>query len=301
MSDARPSVSVVVASGAGGDFLPRCLDSLREQATAHGAEVLVVDRCGGAIAERVRRDYPFVELVSAPASPRPGVPALRRLGAERATGDVVAVIEEHCVAPERWLDAIRDSFGPDDAALGGPILDRDFARLRDWVVYFSEYHNYLPPWPEGERYALNGANIAYRRDLLVRHRDVLDRGYWEVVLHPLLAADGRMRAVPGMGAYHSGPFDYAYYLEQRYLLSRLWGGTRRAQVSGAQRALYLAVAPLMPFLLLGRIALRVLQSGHRPGRFAAALPLLFPALCAYAWGEFLGYLVGPGDALERVE
>ena len=28
---------------------------------------------------------------------------------------------------------------------------------------------------------------------------------------------------------------------------------------------------------------------------------LVPAVCAYTWGEFLGYLVGPGTALEHVE
>ena len=28
---------------------------------------------------------------------------------------------------------------------------------------------------------------------------------------------------------------------------------------------------------------------------------LVPVAIAYVWGEWLGYLVGPGDALERVE
>ena len=37
------------------------------------------------------------------------------------------------------------------------------------------------------------------------------------------------------------------------------------------------------------------------GQFTRTLPLLVPAVCAYTWGEFLGYLVGPGTALERVE
>jgi glycosyltransferase involved in cell wall biosynthesis len=40
------TVSVVIASRAGGDFLFRCLDSLREQVATESAEVIVVDRCG---------------------------------------------------------------------------------------------------------------------------------------------------------------------------------------------------------------------------------------------------------------
>jgi len=301
MNSSSPTVSVVIASGAGGDFLSRCLDSLREQAAEQAVEVIVADRCGGEYADRIRRNYPFVNLVPAEGKPRPGVPKLGKIGAMLARGDLVAIIEEHCVAPPDWLATIRKSFRPEDAAIGGPILDHDFRRVRDWVVYFSEYHNYLPPWPDGEPYPVGGANIAYRRDLLLKYRDVLDESFWEIVLHPKLVQEGGLRAVAGMGVRHTGPFDYGYYLEQRYLLSRLWGGTRKDQVSPLSRLFYLVAAPAFPPLLLARIAHRVFSSGHRVGRFFQALPLLVPVACVYVWGEWLGFLCGPGDALERVE
>jgi glycosyltransferase involved in cell wall biosynthesis len=252
MLQSNPSISIVIASGAGGDFLPRCLDSLREQAAAEGAEVIVVDRCGGEFADRIRRDYPFATIIPAMDEPRASVPELRKIGAIRARADVVAIIEEHCVAPPTWLATIREAVRPDDAAISGPILDNNFTRIRDWVVYFSEYNNYLPPWPDGERSTLSGANIAYRRDLLVKHQDVLGTGYWEVVLHPLLAQDGKLRAVSAMGIRHTGPFDYLYYLEQRYLLSRVWGGTQKDRVSPLKRFVYLVAAPAFPPLLLAR-------------------------------------------------
>ncbi len=297
-----PSISVVIASGAGGDFLFRCLDSLREQARTEGAEVLVIDRCGGETAARIVGGYPFVTLVTAELGHRPSVPELRMLGAQRARADLIAIIEEHCVAPPDWLRTVRSSFQDGDVAIGGPILDSDFARVRDWVVYFSEYHNYLPPWSEGERYVLNGANIAYRRQQLLSHQQVLGTGYWEVVLHPRLAASGGVfRAVPQMGVYHTGPFDYGYYLGQRYLLSRVWGGMQREKVGIGRRLMYLLAAPLFPALLMARIAQRVRQSGRRVPQFLLALPLLIPVAVAYVAGEWLGYCCGTGDALERVE
>jgi hypothetical protein len=46
---------------------------------------------------------------------------------------------------------------------------------------------------------------------------------------------------------------------------------------------------------------RVLQSKQFLGKFLLSLPLLIPVTFAYVWGEWLGYLVGEGDALERVE
>lgn len=299
--EASRRLSVVVASGAGGEFLFRCLASLRPQAEALGVPVLVVDRCGPDQRARVAREHPWVELLAPELGHRPSIPELRREGLLAARSDVVAVLEEHCTAPPGWLAAIDRSFDLEtDAAIGGPILDDDFERLRDWVVYFSEYNNFMPPWEPGERLALNGASIAYARAKVLRHRAVLDQGYWEVVLHPPLAREGRFRAVPEMGAHHTGPFDYGYYLRQRYLLSRVWGG---AQKDGSQlkRAVHVLGAPLFPFYMLARITARVLQKGTRVGKFVLSLPLLVPVLVAYTLGEWLGYLVGTGNALEEVE
>jgi glycosyltransferase involved in cell wall biosynthesis len=297
----RRTVSVVVASGAGGEFLFRCLASLREQAERAGAEVIVVDRMGGATRSRIAREFPAAVVVAAPEGHRATIPELRRIGAERARGDVVAVIEEHCTAPPSWIEILSTSFAPEDAAVGGPILDSSFRRLRDWCVYFSEYHNYLPPWPDGERYALNGANVAYDRAKLLAHREALDGGYWEVVLHPALVREGRFRAVGALGVHHTGPFDYGYYLRQRYLLSRAWGGTQKDLVPATKRLAHLVLGPAFPLFLFARVTSRVLASGRNLGRYVATLPLLVPAWFSYAWGEWLGYLAGPGKALEEVE
>jgi glycosyltransferase involved in cell wall biosynthesis len=296
-----PKLSVVIASGAGGEFLFRCLASLREQADRAGAERIVVDRVGEATRARIAREHPEVRVIEAPPGHRATVPELRRIGAEAARGDVVAILEEHCTAPPHWIETIVRSVRPDDAAIGGPILDDAFQRLRDWCVYFSEYHNFLPPWRDGERTLLNGANIAYDRARLLRHRDALDGGYWEIVLHPKLVHDGRFRAVDAMGVHHTGPFDYAYYLRQRYLLSRAWGGTQRSLVPASTRLIHLLIGPVLPLLLFARVSLRVLEKRQYLGRYLAALPLLVPAWFAYAWGEWLGYLAGPGNALEEVE
>ncbi len=242
------TLSVVIASGAGGDFLFHCLDSLRLQSAAVRAEIIVVDRCGGETIDRLEKDYQFVTIIRSELDHRPSVPELRMIGVRKGKSDIVAIIEEHCIAPSDWLETILNSFQKTDVVIGGPILSQDYNRIRDWVVYFSEYHNYLPPWPDGERYNLNGANIAYRREKLLGHQDVLGSGYWEVVLHPLLAKEGIFRSVSRMGVYHTGPFNYGYYLVQRYLLSRVWGAMQREKVSFLKRLSYLIVAPVFPLL-----------------------------------------------------
>jgi len=296
-----PRLSIVIASGAGGEFLFKTLGALGDQARDHGAEVIVADRCGAATRERLAAEFPEATVLAPELDHRPSVPELRAIGCDAAAGEIVAVIEEHTRPGPDWVATILENFRADDAAIGGPIVSDDYGRRRDWVVYFCEYSNYMPPWSEGDHYDLNGANIAYRRELVLRHREVLSTGWWEAGLHPLLIADGRFRAVPDMGARHTGPFDYGYYLRQRYLLSRVWGATQRARVPLSKRLVHVVASPIMPFFLLARMGQRVFSKGRLRGRFLSTVPLLVPAVVAYAWGEFLGYLVGAGDALEHVE
>jgi hypothetical protein len=297
------TISIVIASAAGGAFLFRCLESLRLQAAASDVETIVIDRIGEGRCREIEARFPFARALHVSGQPTPSVPRLRALGVREARGSIVAILEEHCAAPPGWVGAICQTFEDGDVtAAGGPISHDDFLRLRDWVVYLCEYHNYLPHWPDGERASLNGANIAYRKEALDRHRDALPEGYWEVVLNPLLQEEGgSFWAVQAMEVRHTGPFDYGYYLRQRYLLSRAWGGTHRDQVGTGRRLAYLVGAPIFPMLLLARIGAKVASSDVPFGIFFRALPALVPAAAAYVWGEWLGYLLGPADALEKVE
>lgn len=295
-----PKVSVVVASKVGAPFIDRCLESLREQNTASHAEVIVVtDKAGYAAELEVR--FPWARVVHAVGISK--VPALRRRGVEEARGELVGLIEEHCSAKADWLEqAVRAHESGDAAAVGGPVVDDNYRRLRDWVVYFLEYNSALPPAPRGETVELNDANVVYRRQALLDHLDLLDEGYWSMTLNPVLHAKGlKLRSVPEMIVYHHGPFDFGYYLHQRFLFSRAFAGVRAQAEPTSRRLAYLIGAPLIPLMLLGRMTSRVLQKRHRVTRFVQSLPLIVPALLVMVAGEWVGCLLGPGDALNRVE
>ena len=102
-----------------------------------------------------------------------------------ANGAIVAIIEEHCLAAPDWLvRALEAHASGNYGAVGGPVVEHGYHLLRDWVVYFCEYNGYLPPWAPGETTHLGSANIAYSRDVLIRYKDELGHGYWEVKLSP---------------------------------------------------------------------------------------------------------------------
>jgi glycosyltransferase involved in cell wall biosynthesis len=295
----NPAISVVIACIVGASFIDECLDSLELQAGKCGAEVIVV-ACGTAeFAARIANKFPWVRVIH--RAERETVPDLRRHGVESASGEIVAIIEEHCVAAPDWLEQILKAHaGGDFGVVGGPVASDGYARLRDWVVYFCEYNNYLPPWQEGGEHALGSANISYRRAVLLKYKDQLGAGYWEASLHPRLWADGvKFHATAAMVVRHHGPFNYGYYLQQRYWFSRAFAGARK--LSAPSRIVYLLASPLLPFLLMARMALRVGNKRCHVGKFILSLPLLAPVLIVYVTGEFVGYLAGPGDALLKVE
>ncbi|HEY1753823.1 MAG TPA: glycosyltransferase [Bryobacteraceae bacterium] len=301
MASEAGRVSIVIASKVGAPFIDDCLTSLEQQARDWSAEVIVV-ACGDAeFADRIARTFPWVHVLHRPA--RETVPDLRRHGVDAASGEVVAVIEEHCLAAPDWLTrALEAHAGGEYGVVGGPVVDHAYTRLRDWTVYFLEYNGYLPPWREDEPHDLGSANIAYSRAILVKYQEFLSGGYWEAGLHPRLMADGvKFRSVPEMKVHHRGPFDYGYYLQQRYWFSRAFAGCRASQMPASKKLAYFVAAPFVPFLLLARMTKRVLDKHCRPGKFAQSVPLLLPALIVYVAGEFVGYMAGPGEALSKVE
>jgi glycosyltransferase involved in cell wall biosynthesis len=297
------TVSIVIASIVGPPFIDDCIASVQSAMQKLDAETeVIVVVCGPqTAAQRLQERFPWVHVIH--RAVRETVPELRRRGVEQAQGDIVAIIEEHCLASPDWLRwAVAAHARGNYGAVGGPVADHAYTRLRDWVVYFCEYNGSLPPAPNTEVSQLNGANIAYRRQTLLDHRHLLGEGYWEVSLHPALLAEGvRFLSVPEMVVAHRGPFDLAYYLRQRYWFSRAFAGARASSLSGRQRLAYVVAAPMIPNLLFLRMSTRVWQKKCHLDKFVQVVPLLIPALIAFVAGEWVGYVLGPGDALSKVE
>lgn len=293
-------VSVVIASRLGPPFVDRCLRALAPQVEASGAEVVVAVGAERAEGDRLRGEFPWARVLQC----RPGtsIPALRRRGVEASHAEVVALAEERCVPERGWLSAVERGYAEIDAGvIGGPVSDAGYARVRDWAVYFCEYSAYLPGRRPGGEADLATANAAYGRRLLVDRGDLLSQGYWELVLHPVLRGEGvRFQFRPEMVVRKQGGFEVGPYLRQRFWFSRAFAAVR-ARADQGWRWRHVAGAPVLPFVLLVRIARRVIRSGRNRGRFLLACPLVFVALAVLAAGEWVGCVSGPGDALARVE
>lgn len=296
----RPKLSVVIASCVGSPFITRCLDSLGPQMAIDDVECIVVDRAGGEVAAGIESDFPWATLVRRFAGE--SIPDLRRHGIAEARAEYVAIIEEHCIAREDWIATILRSITEPLAAIGGVVEDSNFDRLTDWAVYFTEYGPYMPPSTRGITDDVCAANCVYRRDLLLEYLSESGNGCWEAGLNRrLIEAGETLVSEPELVVFKTGPFGLRYYLRQRYLFSRAFAGTRREHVSTAFRVLYLLLSPLLILLLWARIGLRVLAKRRKIGKFLQVTPLLIPISATYVIGECVGFVVGPGDSLTKIE
>jgi hypothetical protein len=293
-------LSVVVPSVNGLPILLECLQALRAQA-ASGIiiEMLVIDRCGEDVRRAVHQHFPEATLVPAPSTAT--IPEMRAVAFRQARAAAVAVIEDHVLVPPDWARQMLDTLAASHDVVGGTVRNAATDRLVDWAAFLCEYSHLLPPIPAGEVEWLTGNNVVYRKDVLKRYESTLAQGRWEDYLHAAMRGDGiSLFCRPDIVVGHKMHYRVRDYLSQRYLYARGYAGQKRTDMSPAVRAIRAAGTLALPPLLLFRIMRRVLgRRGHR-AELVRSLPLLGVFVCAWAFGEMVGYLAGPGDAMSRI-
>lgn len=294
------TISVVIANVNGLPHITECLAALERQ-QGHRAEIVVVDCSRDDSAAVIREKHSSVVLVE-PAE-RLGIPEMRAIGMEHARGDVIAIIEDHCIVRPDWLAAIEAALVSGDAdVIGGPIENACDERLVDRAVFLTEYSDMMPPVVAGPTEGVPGNNVAYRRSVFDLVRDSTLRYDWEYFIHTeLREAGARFQMVPAMELDHKKEFGFFYFVTQRFHYSRSFAGMRRARVDVLHRLVYAAASPLLIPILMYRIG-RAVRSKQRYGStYVAGFPLLAAFMVSYAVGECAGYLFGGGRSIHEVE
>jgi GT2 family glycosyltransferase len=294
-----PTFSVVVASNRDLELLDACLKSLVGQCAKVGAELIVaragLHREGAALTKR----FPAVRFIGAPDDA--SIPLLRGMGMGEATGDIVALTEDHCIADPEWLETLA-AHAPDDVdVIGGGMDNAQRDRAVDWGAYFAEYGFFAPTRKSDEHQAplLTGANVAYRRRVVDEVIALAQRDEWENVAHARLLARGSiLQFVSSATISQNKHYDFVPFVVDRYQHGRDYARKRLAEEgSGGKRWLLLAGSPALPFLLTWRVASAAGRT--RAGAFLRALPATFAFLTAWAVGEAAGYLKGPSAETEQ--
>ena len=302
-SDMPVTASVIVGSVNGGPWIHVLLDALESQRGDTDFEVVVADRCTDGTADRIEREHPKVQVLR--LAPTTVLPELRTLALERARGRIIFVTEDHTVPPSDWIERARaelDATPPQVAGVGGPVANAMCERAVDWAAFLCEYSGYLPPQPGGLVDDIPGMNVAYRRDALEAPRELLVSGFWESKLHPKLARAGRrFLCVPELVIGHRKRFGFAYFLQQRFHYSRYFAGERFPESPRARRLLYALLSPALAIVVPIRVLRSVWPRHEYRGPALRSLSSIVCFSLAWAVGEFIGYLFGPGRSLLEIE
>jgi glycosyltransferase involved in cell wall biosynthesis len=294
-----PSLSVVVPSVNGFGDLAGCLDALAPQAKDGGLETLVVDRCGGSVRAAVRERHSWVRLIEVDRDTT--IPAMRARAFAAATGEFVAVIEDHVIVPPDWARRLVEAAREAEQVVGGSVENAATERLVDWAAFLCEYSHCIMPLPAGKAEWLTGNNVIYPRALLARYADVIAKGGWENQLHDAMRRDGvPLECRPEIRVGHKKHYTVSEYLSQRYLYARSYAGARVAGAPFVRRATYGAAAFALPPLLFYRTVSRILSKRRHRTELVRSLPLLALFVTSWALGEVVGYWAGPGDSLAKV-
>lgn len=118
-----PTASVVVMTFKRPDGLRRCLTSLAAQSLdPQSFEVVVVDVSSPSVEEVLAPFHQRLQLRHQPA-PNRGVAANRNLGAELARGEVLAFLDDDCIASPTWLaDLVAVVQGEPNVLVGVPTV-----------------------------------------------------------------------------------------------------------------------------------------------------------------------------------
>ena len=293
-------LSIVIAAWNNSSSLRKCLASLARQADCEDNEVIVICNYYSGARAMVEREFPSVKLISVPEETT--VPELRTRGISFASGDIIALLEDHCTFDENWCAEIKKAHELPYSIIGGSVENTSGERPLDWAVYFYDYGKYMLPNQAGVVDSLSGINVSYKRSVLDKLEPSFQQGFFETFINAELKKQGDvLYLAPRAIVYHQKHYEMKAAFTQSYRYGRSFGGMRTLHTKFWQRVGLIFGSLTLPVLLPLRIALRTLRKGRYLKELVWCLPHLLLLMTSWSFGEFCGYVGGQvTDSSKRV-
>jgi hypothetical protein len=207
-----------------------------------------------------------------------------------AGGEIVAVTEQNCRFPARWVETLRRAHQLEFTAIGGAVAYGGDDTLTGWACFLADYGPFLPPEPRRISKLLAGNHISYKRSALSEASDCWQRGYVKTfLLWELERRGGHFLFEPELILYCTPERDPWRFAQQYYANARDFAAARAASFSTIQRLRHIVLAPLLPGLLLVRRIGAVWPKREHRSRLVRAIPLIAIFVLCWSAGELAGY------------
>jgi len=116
------SISVVIVTRNRAELLKDALDSLTRQ-SRQPDEVIIVDNDSKDNTKEAALNFSDRLNIKYIYEPKRGIPHARNAGIRNTTGDIIASIDDDCVADENWLKCLEIAFirDPNVGVVGGEL------------------------------------------------------------------------------------------------------------------------------------------------------------------------------------
>jgi glycosyltransferase involved in cell wall biosynthesis len=286
--EARPAISVVIASWSGEVALRRCLESVLPQTS--GADVIVVFR--DILNAALLKDDRFRNVRFVRASIDATVFQLRSLGVQETRGASIALIEDHSVVCPGWFQALVGAQATGLMICGGPIDNDPESNAYDWALYFAEYVRFMPPVENDDVAILSGANIFYDRTMLWSCHSIWESCFYETDVNAALVNAGhKLHMLPNAVVTSRLRMKFTDAMRHLFHGGIHFGSFRKSRSHPFRKCFWVFVSPALPVVMLMRVvAITGARCPDRLFQLFRALPYLLLLLCAWSLGEATGYL-----------
>lgn len=298
-----PELSVILVTPDRYETIRRTVAWLRAQTVRDRIEVVIVapSRAGLELDEGELSAFQGFQVVE--VGTVRSVAAGNAAGVRCAKAPVVVFGEDHSYPQPGWAEALIDAHRGPWAAVGPVVANANPRSAVSWADFLPGYGPWLDPTPGGVVSYLPGHNSSYKRDLLLELGDDLDPMLnAESVLHWELGARGhQLYLEPRAKTRHFNFSKLPIYLRATFLHARTFAAERArgGRWRPLRRLAYAGAWPLIPLVRIRRV-FRDVGRAREHGVMPRVLPPVLLGLVVSALGEAAGYLLGPGEAPEKV-
>ena len=289
-------MTIVVGTGEGWPYVRDMLESIRHDAEAAGAEIVIAD--GSSMPRPTSAEIgPAVRWLKFDA---PSVFSLYIQALREARGEVVALTEDHAVPRPGWVAAIIRAHAahPEAAAIGGAIENGSADSLIDWASYFSTQGQHMGPLGDRPvRMTTNEANVSYKRWALEGLDDNDGLGFMAILHNRRLAESGAiLRDDDRMVVDHMETIGFIGQTSIHFHNGRSIAGFRRRNGMSNEEWLRMGVSLVLPAWRTVRIVRSGLAKGRHRRQLLSSAPWTLWLELAQGAGHLVGYATGPGGS-----
>lgn len=277
------------------------LARLRGQTVCSSIEVVIATPEADAVREALATETAFMAVRVVSIDSLVPLGGARAAAVRAATAPFVFLGETHSFADPGWASALLARHEQGWAVVVPGIANANPHGALSWAGLLLDYGGWLEDRPAGEiRYwPLN--NSSCRRSALLECEDDLERAlaYGDQLLLALRARGHRVFFAPEARLSHLNVARFGAWLDERWVGGVLVARHRSRDWPAWKRLAYVLGSPLIPFVLLGRVASETFTAIRRRGLPIAVLPVMLLGAMAHGLGETIGYThLGTGSGAE---